>query len=194
MTMKPYRDLPKALRFVILLFALLPTMALVTGCGSSANVGQSTDTSRRQNARVATAGSVPRAVVTAPPASSVALSALVDSLRRLSGAFTQSPAKVWLFSGDPSVFSTLFDRGDSAVVALVNCIDRPELAAATVDGKRVALGVMCATALLRIASAIEYEDSGDWAGIIKPTATHIQLQDARKEWEKVIAKRSYRLL
>jgi hypothetical protein len=195
MTVMSYRELPKALRYFTPVHVLLPAMVLTSACGPSAKVDQSADTARHKNDRVATTASPPTAsVVTAAPSPSVPLSALVDSLRRLRGAFTQSPAKVWLFSGDQSVFNTLFDRGDSAVVALVDCIDRSELVAATVSGKRVALGVMCATALLRIASATEYEDSGDWAGIILPTATPLQLREAKKAWKRVVAKRSYQLL
>ena len=195
MTMMSYRDLPKALRYFTSMHVLLPAMVLTTGCGSSAKVDQSADTAQYKNDRVATTGSAPSAsAVTEAPSPRVPVAALVDSLRGLPGAFTQSPAKVWLFSGDQSVFTALFERGDSAVVALVDCIDRSELVAATVGGKRVAFGVMCATALQRIASATEYEDSGDWAGIIEPTATSLQLREAKKEWERVVAKRSYQLL
>jgi hypothetical protein len=195
MTMMSYRDLPKALRDFTSAHVLLPTLVLTAACGPAAKVDQSADTVRHRNDSVATTGSPPRAaVVTAAPSPSVPLSSLVDSLRRLPGEFTRSPARVWLFSGDDAVFNTLFDRGDSAVVALVDCIDRSDLGVATLAGKRVAFGVLCATALQRIASATEYEDAGDWAGVILPTATPLQLKEAKKEWKKVVAKRAYQML
>src|SRR5258705_4919166 len=185
MSMTYYRDLRNAIKQFMLIDLLLPTMVLVTACGSSAKVDQSTDTARRKADRLATVGPVHRALgVGSAAAPSVPLSALVDSLRRLPGEFTRSPSRVWLFSGDDAVFNTLFDRGDSAVVALVDCIDRSDLAVATLAGKRVAFGVLCATALQRIASATEYEDAGDWAGGILPTATPLQLKEAKKEWKK----------
>jgi hypothetical protein len=195
MSMAYCRNLPSAVKHFMLIDLLLPTIMVVAACGSSAKVDQSTDTARRQADRVATVESVPSASgVGAAAAPSVPLSALVDSLRRLPGEFTRSPARVWLFSGDDTVFNTLFERGDSAVVALVDCIDRTDLVVATLAGKRVAFGVMCATALQRIASATEYEDAGDWAGVILPTATPLQLKQAKKEWQKVVAKRAYQML
>jgi hypothetical protein len=189
------RNLPKAVKHFMLIDLLLPTVLIVAACGSSAKVGQSTDTAKSQAGRVATVEPVLREPgVGAPPAPAMQLSSLVDSLRRLPGKFTQSPARVWLFSGDDAVFNTLFDRGDSAVIALVDCIDRTDLAMATLAGKRVAFGVMCATALQRIASATEYEDAGDWAGVILPTATPLELKEAKKAWQKVVAKRTYQML
>jgi hypothetical protein len=177
--------------------ALLASVAVGAACGTSSDARRP-DSSTRQRPDSLTASPSASAVQGAQQAarrSSAPLPVLLDSLRRLPGEFSLSPGKVWQFSGENAVFSALFDHGDSAVVSLVDCIDRSDLAVATLAGRHVTLGVMCGMALQRMASATEYEDGpGGWAGTIAPTATLVQLREAKQAWQKVIAKRAYKVL
>lgn len=51
------------------------------------------------------------------------LTILIDSLSRLEGDFARAPQGLWKFTGDRSVFHSIYEHGDSAVVQLVNCLD-----------------------------------------------------------------------
>lgn len=176
--------------------ATVAALVLTAACGPSSKSNPPQGTEGGQADSVT--GPVPASGV-APAsrtasAKSVTLSALLDSLRRVPGEFSLSPASMWRFSGDPSVFVALFDYGDSAVARLVDCMDRSDPVIATLNGKPVVLGIMCATALQRIASASEHEDASDkWTGVIEPSATPVQLKAAKKAWQEVVARKAYRL-
>jgi len=118
---------------------------------------------------------------------------LVDSLATIEGKFRQVNLQ-WQFDGDDSMFRRIAGHGDSALAILVECLDRAEPAAATVNGRRVLVGVMCYTVLQRTAYPTEHEDgSGEWAGVVFPTASAGELEAAKAAWQEVLATGRYRL-
>lgn len=130
------------------------------------------------------------------PADTAPLAALVDSLARLPGDFSSWEQGRWEFNGDAQVLSA-FDRyADTAVVRLVACLDRTELAKATARGRPVPIGVMCYWALRRLAY---YEWQGNpgfpdkWPGEINPTATASDLRAAKEAWLRVVREGKYSL-
>ena len=129
----------------------------------------------------------------AQPVVQPSLSALLDSLARLPGEFRLVGFQ-WQFSGDDHVFRSIADHRDSAVVHLVDCLDRVTPAAATVEGRRVPVGVLCYAALQRTAYSTEHEDgTGEWPGFLEPTATAEELTAAKTAWLEVVRTRRYKL-
>jgi hypothetical protein len=125
--------------------------------------------------------------------SSASLVVLIDSLKRLPGEFTGSLGR-WEFSGDQSIFSAIAYHGDSAVLALVECLDRSEPSQATAAGKPVLVGAMCFSALHRMAYSTEAEDAeGQWPGIVEPTATAAELRAAKEAWVLAVKNKRYKL-
>lgn len=122
------------------------------------------------------------------------LPTLIDSLKRVPGAFAGSAGR-WRFSGTSDVFNSIAEHEDSAVVALVDCLDRADSATATVAGRRVLVGVMCFAALQRMAYPTEHEDADEssWPGIVAPTASAQQLKAAKREWLRVVREKRYRI-
>jgi len=125
------------------------------------------------------------------------LAVLLDSIRRLSGDFhLVGGGSRWDFSGDQSVFAQFPSHGDSAVVALVDCLGDTSRVVASTRGEPVTVGFMCFTALQRVASyewGQEDEVGGIWPGIIEPRATPDQLRQAQRAWQEVIDRKAYRL-
>lgn len=121
------------------------------------------------------------------------LQTLIDSLSRVSGSFAEAAGR-WVYTGDQSVFGALAQYRDSAVLALVNCLDRMTPSKVTVGGRPVPLGVVCYSALQRVAYPTEAEDAeGAWAGVVEPTASVAELQAAKQAWMRVVRTRRYRL-
>lgn len=121
---------------------------------------------------------------------------LIDSLRSLTGQFELLPENRWSFVGSSGVFGEFVPFGDSAVVRLVDCLDGPGEGVATVGGRRVPIGVLCAWALRHVASfesGAEDEVNGTWPGAVEPTATRAQLEAAALAWRQVVAAHRYRL-
>lgn len=121
------------------------------------------------------------------------LTALIDSLGALPGEFVLS-GLVWDFQGDTQMMNAIAAKGDSAVAALVDCLGNDQLARATVEGRRVPMGVMCYTTLQRTAYPLEPEDGdGSWPGFVEPTASVEELKKAQEAWRAVVADKAYRL-
>ena len=124
------------------------------------------------------------------------LDLLIDSLRYLPGQFVLLPENRWSFVGANALFAAFVPFADSGVVRLVDCLDAPGEGAATVDGRKVPIGVLCTWALRRVAS-FEWgeadEVNGRWPGAVEPTATRQQLEAAGRAWRPVVEQHRYRL-
>jgi hypothetical protein len=133
-------------------------------------------------------------VPSAHSASADTLSVLVDSLTRLEGEFVATQVGTYEFSGDRSVLLAFTTYGDSAVAKLVDCIDRPDLAAARFRGSPVRVGFMCLTALEHTIYSTKHEDADDpeWPGLVEPGADPAALRAAKKAWQEVVATKAYR--
>jgi hypothetical protein len=166
----------------------------VSGCGNKQAAPRPSD---RNGARqMDLRGSWPQE----PPATSraqqaVQLEVLIDSLARLPGSFERTSLGTFSFRGDQSLFGSLHAYGQSAVTALVQCLDDSNAATATFQDSRVPIGYMCYTALKRIAYPTAHEDdTGDWPGILlSPRPTAEQLAAAKKAWDKVVRSGAYRI-
>jgi hypothetical protein len=131
-------------------------------------------------------------------ADATALTALIDSIKQLRGEYRFEPTKGWAFSNEPQLIALLRSMepfADSAVVRMVDCLDASTPSLTTVDGRAALTGVLCYEALRRSAVPIGYEDDPDftWKGYLKPTATSADLQEAKKEWQRVVESGKYRL-
>lgn len=121
------------------------------------------------------------------------IAAVIERLRTVPGRFVQLPTRLWELQGMDSVLEAFVPFRDSAVVRLVGCLDQREPTATALDGRPVRLGVLCFEALTHVAYAEpEGSESGDWPGVIFPTATEDQLRAAKATWESVVRNRGYR--
>lgn len=126
------------------------------------------------------------------------LGGLVDSLRRLHGSFQVRGAPPdYQFVGQTSVFQRFSEHGDSAVIALVDCLDRTDPSATTLGGRPVSLGIMCSEALSRVALYEATDSQGDldadWPGYVNATASQSALVAAKHAWSPVLKRHMYQL-
>jgi len=121
------------------------------------------------------------------------ISNLLSGLQRQPGKFESTPDSGWLFRGNPTLMNRLEDYGEAALTRLIDCVDSTEPAKITADNQAVPFGVLCATALLRFVDLGEYDLPPDWPGYIEPTATAVELQQAKAAWQEVAAAGWYTL-
>lgn len=168
---------------------LLTLVAVTFACGGSGKV-QPPD-SRQTEQAVAGEPREPEQ----SPLDTVSLDALLDSIRVIKGQFIDYQGVYWEFSGNRAVFSSFNRFKDSALVRLVDCLDRTDPVAATANGEPVALGFMCYKALEQVAYyESDYEDPTTevgWPGILDADASETQLIAAKRAWQKVVTERSY---
>lgn len=84
---------------------------------------------------------------------------------------------------------------DAVVPMLVECLDDPSPSRSTIDGRPVAVGIVCYEALTQL---IYYEPpapGGDvaasWAGHISPQASPERMREAKEAWKTVVAAKSF---
>lgn len=105
-----------------------------------------------------------------------------------------TPNRSWQLPGNRPLVLSIAEHGDSAVAALVECLDRTELARATIKGgDRALVGAVCGHILHEIAYSTAHETDGNWAGVVYPSATAGELREAKKEWLRVLSAGHYRL-
>ncbi len=124
------------------------------------------------------------------------LDSLIENLRDLRGSFVNVAPGRWDFAGDRSALVAFEEFRDSAVVRLVDCLDRTELAAATVQEQQVPMGYMCYAALARVAyyEWHQYQDvvkDPSWPGEVAATASVEDLRQAKTAWLQVVEKHLY---
>lgn len=160
-----------------LIVALCSILVSAAGCGGRGSQGEGSDH---------TSGSV--------QLRSDSLRSLTAKLGQLPGTYSIGAHGEWVFSGDRKLFEAIAQFGDSAVVQLVNCLDDTTASTATVEGRRVPLGVVCHEALIYTAYAEpQGSESGDWPGTVMPTTASESLQAAKSAWLLVVQQHSYRL-
>jgi len=131
---------------------------------------------------------------TSPQPIGDSLGVLTGRLSQLPGSYSIGAHGQWVFSGDRALFRAIAEHRDSAVTRLVDCLDDTTASLATVEGRRVPVGVLCYEALLFAAYAEpEGIDTGEWSGTVMPSATTQDLRDAKSAWLEVIQRRGYRL-
>ena len=129
------------------------------------------------------------------------LDAWVDSLATIDGQVDHG----WSFQGDSTALQAIATTTDSAptladtaVVHLVNCLGREDLARVTLDGHTVPIGIVCYLALQRFVYHEETAPDGgltpDWVGNLEPDATPEQLRAAQRAWRTVVRERTYNFL
>lgn len=78
-----------------------------------------------------------------------------------------------------------------AVTSLIECLDDISASASTLDGKPVALGIVCYEALTQLVYYEPTEPGGDvaasWPGFISPRASPQDMRDAKAAWKKAEA-------
>ncbi len=124
------------------------------------------------------------------------LSQLIQALWEIEGSFEPSGfGGSWVFNGDRSVIIAVARFEDAAVAPLVDCLDNFELARATVSGRPVMKGTMCAE-VLRVGVIYEATDDdgefdANWPGYTDPLATEDQLRAAKEAWLGVLERKAY---
>ena len=158
---------------------------------------------RIDTARTEAPAPQPSAQTTVPVPRSVSeLDTLLGRLRSYRGPLREQG---WEYDGKWGLFAALAALPDSnpvladtAVARLVECIGRPEPAAATLDGRAISIGVLCYRALSVFADHEEAGPDGgltrDWAGYLPPNPSAAQLQAAQRAWRRVVREKSYHTL
>jgi hypothetical protein len=171
-------------RSVSVVVFLLSTVGCVDGGASSRGSGDSAKSASALDIRSS--------------ASNDTVAVLIERLRELAGTFPSSQAAGGEFTGDRELLVRLAEYKDSAVVKLVDCLDRTDSARATADGQPVRMGVMCYLALSHTVSYEAADSKGDlderWPGLVAPLASPNDLRLAKEAWKKVVAERRYTLI
>jgi hypothetical protein len=118
---------------------------------------------------------------------------LSAGLARVPGEFTHTDDGWHLSDPEHTLFHRLSLAADSAVVALVGCLDRADPATATVAGAPAAVGVMCYEALRFVADPFPPDGTAGWPGQLEPTASPQRLQAAQRAWRDLMVTDRYRL-
>ena len=125
---------------------------------------------------------------TAPEARSALGSGLHERLLAAEGRFVWDNGRQdYVFSDRPALAGLLGPSAEASLPALVDCIDDPRPAQATLDGKAVSLGVVCHQALRLVA----YVEQPDWPGHVGPLATPEERTAAKAAWESALAEGRY---
>lgn len=125
------------------------------------------------------------------------LQQVMDQIPAFVGTFEGGSTGQLVFRGDDTrIVRKLGAHEDSAVTALVECLDRTDSSAMTLPGGRRALvGAVCGYFLFRVAYPLEFEDGGDgrWPGFVYPNADAEHLKRAKLAWKSVLRQKRYRL-
>lgn len=113
---------------------------------------------------------------------------LEESLRAFEGRFDWDAARQdYIFSDRPGLAALIEPVAEGSLAALVDCIDDPRPAAATLDGKPVTLGALCYQALRQSA----YVEADNWPGHIGPLADPAARKAAKQAWQQALSERRY---
>lgn len=125
---------------------------------------------------------------------------MLTELRQMKGEYLwNDELKRYIYSEKnqiEEILSTI--EPEPAVNVLVNCLDDLTLSNSTLQGKRLAMGVICYEALSQTAYYEPTTQEGDiakeWSGHILPTTTPDELREAKRAWKQVLDSKSYILL
>jgi hypothetical protein len=130
---------------------------------------------------------------------SLIVSDVMRRLERLQGQYSapSDNAELVVQTDDFRLFSQIRALGEDVVPTLVACLDSEIPATATMEGRRVPLGVVCMEALERTAIYEATDSSGDidpdWPGYTLPTSTAEERRAAKAAWLIVVRKKAYLL-
>jgi hypothetical protein len=117
----------------------------------------------------------------------------MDSIRAVSGEFSQGVGGRWHFSGDNALLARPYDFGNEAVDSLVACLSDERHGNLVLDGRRLAIALTCYQALSRTAYPTEFEDGeGAWPGALEPDASPDEIRAGAAAWREVVKKKRYR--
>lgn len=125
-----------------------------------------------------------------------------DVIRRLEGLQGQysapsDNAELVVHTDDLRLFNQIRALGEDVVPTLVACLDSEIPATATMEGKRVPLGVVCMEALERTVIYEATDSSGDidptWPGYTLPTSSAEERRAAKAAWLVVVREKAYLL-
>jgi hypothetical protein len=133
------------------------------------------------------------------PSAQSAATAVRAALSRVSASYEWNAASKRYRFFDKAALERLVGSADDQIVRdLVDCLDDGTPSATLLKRAPVPVGVVCYEALNQIVYYEPTEPSGDiaqrWRGHIDPTATLIQLQEAKRAWTEVLQKKAYRRL
>ncbi|MGF1631765.1 MAG: hypothetical protein ACFCUT_20000 [Kiloniellaceae bacterium] len=115
-------------------------------------------------------------------------SGLHDRLLAVEGRFVwDAERQDYVVSDRPALAGLLGPSSEASLPALVDCIDDPRPARATLDARSVSLGVVCYQALRLVA----YVEQADWPGHVGPTATPAERSAAKRAWQTAFAEGRY---
>lgn len=84
---------------------------------------------------------------------------------------------------------------EAVVAKLVECLDNPSPSRSTLEGKPVALGIICYEALTQMVyyepTAPNGDVAADWAGFLSPQASPEQMRAAKQAWIKVLESKAF---
>jgi hypothetical protein len=119
------------------------------------------------------------------------VTSLIEHLRDGRGRYVHLPSQAWNLEGMDTAIRAFVPFRDTAVVRLVNCLDRADSTATTVEGRPVPLGVLCYEALTYLVNT-EPDFTGDWPGDLFPTAGPAELSAAKAAWLVAVREHHYR--
>lgn len=157
------------MRNIRLFFACL-IVSLIFGCTSSARTGSSVD------------------------------SGLLEKLASIDGIFSWNDSqKIFDYNKRDEIEKIIEGRNvEETLHILVKNINNSRSSNSLINGKKVAIGVVCYTAITQIAYYEPTAKDGDvanaWEGYISPDATMEELSKAKKAWQKIIEAHLYLLL
>jgi hypothetical protein len=84
---------------------------------------------------------------------------------------------------------------EHAVSALVECLDNTSPSRSSLDGKPIALRIVCYEALTQLVyyepTTLDGDVAANWPGNISPSASPIEMRSAKQAWKEVLEKKAY---
>ena len=167
--------------------AFVPMFLLLSGCVSKPLERASSDSHFRADTPVPVTTGVAK----------LGVDSLMALLPSVQGAVAPADPTVGSFQGDRAVLDAMVSRGDSAVVRLVDCLDRRDTSEVALGQHQLTMGELCYVVLNAVAY---YEATGpdgaltaDWPGHVALPASAAQLAAAKRAWLMVVKRRSYML-
>lgn len=117
-------------------------------------------------------------------------SALVQSLAEIKGAYVWRADLTRHDYSEKLQLEAIISAGrrDAMLASLIDCLDDTTASASTVDGKPVAVGLVCYQALSQLAYYEPTARTGDiaesWPGFLTPLASPDAMRAAKTAWKK----------
>lgn len=122
---------------------------------------------------------------------------LKQTLSQVKGSYTwRDDLARFQYSQKPRLEEILStQRREEIVPVLVDCLDDSSPSQSVLDGKPVAVGMVCYEALTQLVyhepTATGGDIATDWPGNISPRASAENMRAAKEAWRKVVADKSF---